>query len=143
MSSSPYRERDIVRLVASVAQSQTDSILKAAVTGRRWRVLAFDAMASDATALTLNSKGSGSGVAISPTWTGATSAAQKVSLPFNPHGWFETVPGEGLSATTGSGQTVGMVITLAAVDSDAGTVILENGENLLLENGNPLLLEAA
>lgn len=36
-------------------------------------------------------------------------------LPFNKDGWFETLSGEGLSGTTGSGSTVGVTVVYAKV----------------------------
>jgi hypothetical protein len=36
-------------------------------------------------------------------------------LPYNPVGWFETVSGQGLSATTGAGSTTGIQIVYVEV----------------------------
>ena len=87
---------------ATVAASQTDSSIIAAVTGKKIRVLAIAFIpAGTATTSTFNSKPAGAGVAITGAFSPA--ASTPVILPFSPAGWFETVSGEGLTVTTGAG----------------------------------------
>lgn len=92
---------------ANVAASQTDSSLVAAVAGKRIRVLSYLIMAgSAATDVTFNSKGSGSGTAISilhacPARSGVARCGDQV-------GYFETKLGEALTVTTSAGSTVGI-----------------------------------
>ena len=94
---------------ANVAASQTDSVLVNAVPLRKIRVLGFTAVAgSTATSLTFNTKPSGSGTAISPLYANAANGGE-VLAP-NEIGWFETNLGEGLSCTTGSGSTTGILV---------------------------------
>lgn len=132
-SASPYYDADVARINVEVAASQTDSLLLNGETGRRWRVLALSAMATAATALDINSKPTGSGVSISQTFT--TANGIPTLLPFNPHGWFQTATGEGLSVTTGTGQTTTINLTACR--------IIDNGSlsDFQLENGGDLLLE--
>jgi len=99
----------VKRAFANVSQSQTDSALVTAVAGYKLRVIAVVAIAgATATDLTFNSKPSGSGVAISPKFANGVNGGEV--LPFNPHGWFETATGEGLSVTTGAGSTTGILV---------------------------------
>lgn len=89
---------------AAVAASQTDSALVAAVAGKIIRVLSITmSAAATATASTFTTKPGGAGTAISAVFTNPVNTP--VSLPYNPHGHFETVAGEGLSVTTGAGST--------------------------------------
>jgi hypothetical protein len=101
---------------ANVAQSQTDSAVVAAVSGKKIVVESVVLMAgATATNATFNTKPAGAGSAISLTFQcGANGGA---TLPDNRHGWFETNVGEGLSLTTGAGSTVGVqvVYSLKAV----------------------------
>lgn len=63
---------------------------------------------STATNLTFNSMGSGAGTAISPLYqNGANGGAV---APYAEHGWIFTNSGESLTATTGSGSTVGVLV---------------------------------
>ena len=96
--------------IGSVAASQTDSALIAAVTGSKIRVLSVSMSCGGATATasTFTSKPAGSGVAISAVFTNALNAT--THMPYNPHGHFETVVSEGLSVTTGAGSTTGYQI---------------------------------
>jgi hypothetical protein len=90
---------------ANVPQSTTDQVLVAAVAGRRVRVCGLVLSATLATNATLNSKGAGAGTPVSPLF--ALGSTVPVTLLFNPAGWFDTNPGEGLSVTTGAGSAVG------------------------------------
>jgi hypothetical protein len=90
--------------VVSVAASQTDSVIKAAFTGKRINVLAVAYVGgTTAAAVTFNSKGSGAGTAIGPAFVAA--ASTPVVLPYNPKGWFQTNAGEALTVTTGASVT--------------------------------------
>lgn len=100
----------------NVAASQTDSILVAAVTGRKIRVLAVVINQGDTTpsSVTFNSKSGGAGTAIFPVLKAAANGG--FVLPENPDGWFETNSGEGLSWTTGAGSntSVSVIFTLVS-----------------------------
>ena len=92
---------------ANVSASQTDSSLVSAVTEKAIRVVSlFMVSGATATNVTFNSKPSGSGSAI--TALIADGANGGLVLPYNPDGWFDTTPGEGLSVTTGTGSTTGI-----------------------------------
>lgn len=94
----------------AIAASATDSILVAAVPGKKIRVVAFIINQGDTTAstVTFNSKGSGAGTAVYvPLKYGANGGT---STPEVPSGWFETIAGEGLSVTTGAGSTTGVSV---------------------------------
>lgn len=101
---------------ANIAVSQTDSALVSAQTGKKIRVHALFCQAGGtATNITFNSKPAGAGSAISPTFqNGANGGAV---LPYNPAGWFETVAGEGLTATTGAGSTTGVQVVYSVTSS--------------------------
>lgn len=92
---------------SNVTASQTDSSLISAVGEKLIRVVSlFMVSGATATNVTFNSKGSGSGTAI--TALIADGANGGIVLPYNPDGWFETVAGEGLSVTTSSGSSTGI-----------------------------------
>jgi hypothetical protein len=101
----------------SIAASQTDSVLVAAVAGCKIRVVAFLINQGDTTpsAVTFNSKPAGSGVAIFPPLKYAANGG--TSVPELSSGYFETNAGEGLTVTTGAGSTTGIMVsyTLARV----------------------------
>lgn len=94
----------------SIAQSQTDSVLVAAVAGSKLRVTAVLLNHGDTTAssVTFNSKGAGAGTAISPALKGPANGGFVV--PWTKDGWFETLVGEGLTASTGGGSTTGVIV---------------------------------
>lgn len=96
--------------IANVAQSQTDSSVIAAQTGKKIVVtgVAFVAGGTATTAV-FNSKGSGAGTAISPTFANAANGG--AVLPFHAKGWFVTNSGEALTVTTGAGSTTGIIVT--------------------------------
>lgn len=100
----------------NVAQSQTDSVLVAAKAGKRIAVMSLAFVAGGtATNATFNSKPSGSsGSAISMTFANAANGG--AVLDHNPHAWFVTKTGEGLSLTTGAGSTTGVQVVYAYVD---------------------------
>jgi hypothetical protein len=94
---------------ANVAASQTDSSLVTAVTAKRLRVVwAYAQCGGTATTVVFNTKPSGAGTAISPTFQNAANGG--FVLPYNPHGWFTTNSGEGLTVTTGSGAATGVQV---------------------------------
>lgn len=92
---------------ANIAASQTDSLLITAVPGKVIKVtkIAFVTGAT-ATNITLNSKGSGAGTAISCLF--ANGANGGAVLPDSDDGWFLTNAGEALTCTTGAGSTTGI-----------------------------------
>lgn len=95
---------------ANVAASQTDAAVIAAVAGKKIRVIALAFVAgATATTATFNTKPSGAGSAISPLYANAANGG--AVLGENQAGWFETVAGEGLSLTTGTGSTTGVNVT--------------------------------
>ena len=98
----------------NIAQSQTDSVVVAAVAGYAIRVLNVYALAGGtATNLTFNSKPGGAGAAISALLANDANGGEV--LPYNPHGWFQTAIGEGLSVTTGAGATTGLQVSYILV----------------------------
>jgi len=98
------------RAFANVAASQTDSSLVSAVNGKALTIVsAFLVAGGTATNVTFNSKGTGSGIAI--TALIANGANGGAVLPYNEQGWFNTNQGEALTVTTGSGSTVGIQVT--------------------------------
>lgn len=99
---------------ANISASTTDGSLIAAVTSKKLRVLGVCiCTGGTATTITFNSKGGGSGVAISASFANAANRGE--TLPFSPVGWFETVSGEALTVTTGSGSTTGVQVTYIEV----------------------------
>lgn len=87
-----------LRAFATVAQSQNDSALVAAVTGKVIRVVALLIIpAGTATTSTLESATTAISGAISP------AANTPVVFPYNPAGWFQTASGEALNVDTGAG----------------------------------------
>jgi len=95
--------------IGNIAASQTDSSMVAAASGRKIRVTSLAIKsAGTATNVTFNSKPSGSGVAITPLF--AMGVNDDLVLPHNPDGWFSTLAGEGLTVTTGTGATVGILV---------------------------------
>lgn len=99
---------------ANVAQSQTDSSVITAVSGKKLVVICFTVMTGGtATDITFNSKGSGAGTAISMKYAcGANGGA----VPgYCPVGHFQTNAGEALTVTTGAGSTTGVQVTYVEV----------------------------
>ena len=97
-----------------IAASQTDDVVVAAVAGRKIRVHAVFLMCgATATTTRFRSKPGGAGTDISCLFQpGANGGAV---LPFNEVGWFETVIGEGLAASTGAGSATGYQIVYTEV----------------------------
>jgi len=99
---------------ANVAASTTDGSIVAAVGGKKIRVLAFRIhTAGTATNVTFNSKPAGAGTAISELF--ALGANGGHSPGYSPVGHFETVSGEGLTVTTGTGATTGIGVVYVEV----------------------------
>lgn len=93
----------------NVAASQTDSVVVAAVAGKVIKVVsAFLVTGGTATNVTFNSKGSGSGTAI--TSLIADGANGGLALNYNQYGWFDTNSGEALTVTTAAGSATGINI---------------------------------
>lgn len=105
----------VKRQARNIAASQTDAVGVAAVTGKKIRVLGLVLHGGDTagSAVTLNTKPSGSGTAISPVFE--LGINQSVVLPEGNAGWFETTAGQGLSITTGAGSTTGIQIIYVEV----------------------------
>jgi hypothetical protein len=100
----------VKRAFANVAASSTDSNIVSSVATKKIRVLAINAVAgATATNLTFNTKPAGAGSAISPLYANGPNGGEILS--YNPHGWFQTTAGEGLTVTTGSGSTTGVLVT--------------------------------
>lgn len=95
--------------VANVAASSTAEIV-AALTGQQIRVLAV-AFVCGGTATNATFKSATT--AISPVFQNAANGG--AVLPPNPYGWFETVAGEALNITTGTGSQTGVLVTYVLV----------------------------
>ncbi len=94
----------------NVAAGQTDSVIVTGVTNRIVLVLGVACVtAATATNVTFNSKGSGSGTAITCLFANAANGG--FVLPESAGGWFQTNSGESLTVTTGSGSTSGFQIS--------------------------------
>jgi hypothetical protein len=99
---------------ANISASSTDSSIVAAVSSKRIRVLSYVVVnGSSATDITFNSKPAGAGSAI----TSKKSLAGNGGLAPAPGPWghFQTSSGEGLTATTSSGSTIGVDIVYIEV----------------------------
>lgn len=136
-----YNDEQIRRVIATVAAGTTDAVLCPAESGRKLRILQCYALTTAATALTINTKPSGSGVAISPVFTSAA-GVPTIDWTYSPAGWLDSLHGEGLTVTTGAGQSHSIVAVIASLPSLDG-VLGELGLALLLEDGLPLLAESA
>lgn len=95
---------------ANVSPSQTDAVILAGDVNLRCIKVVSVAFVAGATATnaTFNSKGSGSGTAISCLF--ANGANGGAILNRNEDGWFSTNGGEALTITTGSGSTTGVMV---------------------------------
>lgn len=99
---------------ANVSSATVDSTIVSAVTGKRLRVLGFLFITgSTATPITFNSKGSSSGTAISPQFSNAANGG--ASGTPNELGWLETNLNEGLTVTSGTGSTTGVLVVYQEV----------------------------
>jgi len=96
----------------SVAASQTDSSVVAAVTSKKIRVVAMAVQCgSTATDVTFESD-EATDVRLHKVPAGANGGQ---ILPFNPVGWFETASGSALIVTTGAGSSVEITLTYVEV----------------------------
>lgn len=100
----------------AIAASQTDSVLIAAVSGRRIRVVSFIINQGDTTpsTVTFNSKGAGAGTSIFPPLKFAANGG--IAAPELNPGYFHTKVGEALTATTGAGSTTGIAVVWEPVE---------------------------
>jgi hypothetical protein len=99
----------------SIAASATDSVLVAAVVGKKIRVHSIILNQGDTTpsTITFNSKGAGAGTAVFPALKAAANGG--FVIPDNPLGWFETNASEALTVTTGAGSTSAIIVTFSVV----------------------------
>lgn len=106
--------RGVFNAFDNVAASQTDSVLVAAITGAKIRVIGFliNHGTTTASTVTFNSKGSGAGTAISPALLYSPNGGTSVTNEF---GFWETNAGEALTVTTGAGSTTGIEVTVKAI----------------------------
>lgn len=96
-----------------ITASTTDGTVLIAVTGKKIRVLDFKiSTVTAATTIIFNSKPAGAGTAISALFNAPVGV---FGSGFNPLGHFETNLNEGLTATTGAGNTVTVQITYIEV----------------------------
>ena len=107
---------------SDIAPSQTDSSLVSAKESTIFRVVGgFLVCAATATTIVFNSKPIGSGTSISSTiFCGANGglimpSVAQVDSGEPPFGYFQTNKGEGLSATTGSGSSVGVSLVYVEI----------------------------
>jgi len=92
-----------------VAASQANASLVALVAGKKIRVLAAKAdSGSTATSFTFRSKPAGTGTDIAGPFTNPSDGTSDFN--YNPQGWFETVAGEALTVTTGTGASTTFLI---------------------------------
>lgn len=93
----------------NVAAGVTDSVLVAAVPGKSIRVTRLFANGRDAgtSTFTFNSKGGGAGTPISPTFGVPKDGGFVLA---DSDGWFETLPGEALTVTTGGASATAFLL---------------------------------
>jgi hypothetical protein len=106
-----YTGDAVQRVAVNVAVSQTDSVVAAAVPGRKLRVQSVfvDNGNAAATTVTFNTKGGGAGTPISPLISLAASGG--AVLAEADAGWWETNVGEALTVNTSAGAPVGVFVT--------------------------------
>jgi hypothetical protein len=98
---------------ANIAAATTDGAIVTAVSGKKLRVLDVKiSTVTGATTITFNSKSSGAGTAISCLFNAPVGTD---SFGLDQLGHFETLSGEGLTATTGAGNAVAVQITYIEV----------------------------
>lgn len=95
------------RAYKSVAASQTDSSLVAAVTGKSIVVVSLVLLGGATAATTFVLRANSAD--ISPTFNIATNST--VVLPHNPAGYATTADGQALACSTGAGDGVGVIVT--------------------------------
>jgi hypothetical protein len=102
----------LVKYAAIDAASSGDNTAVAAVTGKKIRVLsAFFTMTG--TAVTIRFESGAGGTALTGQMTPAQ--GQTITLPYNPHGWFETAAGSLLNLELGGAQSVDGSLTYVEV----------------------------
>jgi len=116
---------------ANIAASATASSLVAAAPGFAIRVLA---MIMHAGATATNSTFNSASAAISCLFANPINGGAQ--LQFNQFGWFETLGGEALTVTTGTGATTGYQFSYCLVPQY--TISLNNGNDIALNSGNTL-----
>lgn len=95
---------------ANVSAAVTDSVIVAAIAGKKIRVVACAFVCgATATNATFNS----GSTAISMLFANAANGG--AVLGFNPVGWFETNAGEALTLTTSSGSTTGVQLVYVPI----------------------------
>ena len=97
--------------VAVAASSSGDNTLVAAVAGKKIRVLSCVLIAAGAVTTRFESGASGTAM------TGQMSLAANggFTLPYNPHGWFDTTAGELLNLELGGAVSVAGVVVYVEV----------------------------
>jgi thiamine pyrophosphokinase len=104
----PFDQRILGSFSANVAASQTDAVLVASSAGKAILVVLFRLHAGAvATNVTFNSKGSGSGTAITELFALGANGGRADGESYN-IGHFRTNVGEALTCTTGAGSTTGI-----------------------------------
>jgi hypothetical protein len=93
----------IVKYAAIDAASSGDNSAVAAVTAKKIRVLAAF-LTMTGTAVTIRFESGAGGTALTGQMTPAQ--GQTITLPYNPHGWFETAAGSALNLELGGAQSV-------------------------------------
>lgn len=106
-------KRQVLTAFANIAANTTDGSLIAAVTGKTIVVLGVFAHLAGATNtnVTLNSKGSGAGTAISSTKQIVANGGWVQSRGCDTDYLYKTSRGQGLTLTTGAGSTVGIDVS--------------------------------
>ncbi len=100
----------VKRGFATITAGSTSAAVITGVTGKKIRVLSMDARCGGtATTIVFESKGSGTATAKTPVFDNAIRG--NVTLGYNPDGWFESISGEGVTATTGSGSSTTLIYT--------------------------------
>lgn len=103
----------VMTVNTAVAVSQTDSVLVAAVSGKKIRVIGFSiGAAGTATTWTLGSKGSGATTALCGPFNCVANGA--ISM-YGDYGLFDCVESEGLVVTTGAGATTTFFINYVLI----------------------------
>lgn len=106
---------------ANIAPSTTDAVLVATVKSKRVVVLGgFAIAAGTATTITFNTKPAGAGVAITSDMPFGINGGVVFPVPQTmpvgePCGYFETSSGQGLTATTGAGASIGVTVRYVLV----------------------------
>lgn len=142
-----YDHRKVRRVSASVAGGTTDGLIWQADDGQSVRVLALYAAPADLSGggatLALNSKPAGSaGSARTQTFAAPEAGWPTLDWQHCHEGWLETLPGEGLSVTTGAGPATNIQAVLVIQQaSSSGLLAAEDDGLLLTEWGEPLATE--